>query len=205
MAKRSAKTLNEEQLQLVLGDLQRHRYPTRDRVLILLSFKAGLRAQEIAKITWRMVMTSDMQIDRQIVLENTIAKKGSGRLIPMNSELRAALMALWDWYQEGMRVIGWNDPIIMSERAMREHGVYEPMRPGSIVKFFDRLYARHGLSGCSSHSGRRTFGTRAARRISAAGGSLRDVQDLLGHKDIRQTQTYIDVDEQAKQRVIDLI
>jgi len=61
------------------------------------------------------------------------------------------------------------------------------------------------LVGCSSHSGRRTFGTRAARKVVEAGGSLRDVQQLLGHKDLSTTQKYIDGSEEAKRRLVQLI
>ena len=46
----------------------------------------------------------------------------------------------------------------------------------SIVVWFNRAFRTIGLKGCSSHSGRRTFITRAARLVHKAGGSLRDVQ-----------------------------
>ena len=79
------------------------------------------------------------------------------------------------------------------------------MRPGSVVNWFRRLYADLGLSGCSSHSGRRTFVTNAARLVFKAGGSLRDVQQLVGHRSIEQTQAYIDGSARAKRRVIALL
>ena len=44
----------------------------------------------------------------------------------------------------------------------------------SIVNWFAHAYRAVGLDGCSSHSGRRTFITRAARLVHKAGGSLRD-------------------------------
>ena len=51
-----------------------------------------------------------------------------------------------------------------------------------------RWYRHLGFVGCSSHSGRRTFITNAARRISTVGGSLKDVQQLAGHSNLRTTQ-----------------
>jgi hypothetical protein len=83
--------------------------------------------------------------------------------------------------------------------------VSAPMTPRSIVHLFGLMYGELGLVGCSSHSGRRTFGTRAARKVVEAGGSLRDVQQLLGHKDLSTTQKYIDGSEEAKRRLVQLI
>ncbi len=64
----------------------------------------------------------------------------------------------------------------------------------SIVVWFNRVYRELGLDGCSSHSGRKTFITRAARLVHKAGGSLRDVQiwlDTVRSRQRRDTSTAI--------------
>ncbi len=71
--------------------------------------------------------------------------------------------------------------------------------------WFHRLYGDLGLSGCSSHSGRHTFITRAAQKIVEAGESLRDVQQLAGHANLGTTQRYIEGSAEAKRRVVPLI
>ena len=86
-----------------------------------------------------------------------------------------------------------------------ERGGSRGMRPGSVVNWFRGLYRELGLNGCSSHSGRRTFITNAARLVSKVGGSLRDVQQLAGHQSIEQTQVYIDGSARAKRRLIELM
>lgn len=90
------------------------------------------------------------------------------------------------------------DPIIASSRS-------GPMTAASVVNWFWHLYRRLGLSQCSSHSGRRTFITNAARKFPDAGGSLRDVQQLAGHANLTPTQRYIEGSDLAKRKVIDLI
>jgi|SRR5450631_3697226 integrase len=74
-----------------------------------------------------------------------------------------------------------------------------------IVNSFAEWYRKLGFVGCSSHSGRRTFITNAARRISSVGGSLRDVQALAGHSTLAATQRYIATDANAQRRVVDLV
>src|SRR5260370_600197 len=77
------------------GYHQRHgRYQERDRVMILLSVKAGLRAGEIAKLRWSMVLDARGRIGDCIELHDSAAKKGSGRTIPLHPELRLALLVL---------------------------------------------------------------------------------------------------------------
>ena len=62
------------------------------------------------------------------------------------------------------------------------------MTARAIVAWFHRLSEELDMVGGSSHSRRRTFITNAARKIHQAGGSLRDVQELAGHRSIKTTQ-----------------
>ena len=62
----------------------------RNRVIVLLSAKAGLRAGEFANLTWDMVLDATGRIGGVIELRDSAAEKGSGRIIPMHPELRAA-------------------------------------------------------------------------------------------------------------------
>ena len=126
-----------------------------------------------------------------VALPDHIAKNKSGRRIPLHAELRTALVAL-------QNVTDGTGPLIKSERD-------QAMSPASIVNWFGAAYRAIGLSGCSSHSGRRTFVTRAARLVHKAGGSLRDVQVLAGHRSIQTTQRYIDGDSDAQRRLVALI
>jgi integrase/recombinase XerD len=62
-----------------------------------------------------------------------------------------------------------------------------------------------GFDGASSHSGRPTFITKAAKRIVGADGSLRDIQELAGHSSLATTQRYIQGDSRAKQNMVRVI
>ena len=79
------------------------------------------------------------------------------------------------------------------------------MRPNSIVNWFVTMFHELDLEGCSSHSGRRTFITAAAKNVHRAGGSLRDVQLLAGHQSIETTQRYIDGDTHSQRRLVSLL
>ena len=67
------------------------------------------------------------------------------------------------------------------------------------------LHGALGFDGASSHSGRRTFITKAAKKIVEAGGSLRDIQELAGYSSLATTQRYIRGDSRAKQNVVRMI
>jgi integrase/recombinase XerD len=191
---KQAKVLTENQIKATLAAVATRRYPERDRVMVLLSVRAGLRAKEIALATWGMVTDAQGNVGDALHLVNGASKgKRGGRAVPLNKELRAALIAL---------KAGRNDPeatdrIIHSERDIG-------LSAGAVQVWFHRLYESLGFKGASSHSGRRTFVTRCAKKIIEAGGSLRDVQELAGHASLATTQRYIQGDTDAKRRVVDL-
>ena len=191
MAGKQAKILSSYDVNDLLIFATCTRHPLRNRLIVLLAAKAGLRASEVAKLTWDMVLDPTGNVGAGIELRDAVAKNGSGRLIPMHPDLRQALAA----YRGLSSGIG---PLIQSERG-------GAMTPLSIVVWFNRAFRNIGLNGCSSHSGRRTFITRAARLVHKTGGSLRDVQLLAGHRSIQTTQGYIDGDTDAQRKLVALI
>ena len=190
---KQAKILNRSQVEAVLNHISGRRYGLRNQVIFLLSIRAGLRAKEIAALKWSMVVGADGEVGEYIHLTNDASKGQSGRIIPINKQLRAVLVKLFEQ--------GRGDPtayVIRTERSDRTSAQ-------AIVNLFARWYRDLGLIGCSSHSGRRTFITNAARKISTVGGSLRDVQHLAGHFSLQTTQRYIEGDSEARKRVVELV
>lgn len=183
-----AKVLAPADVRALLRHAAQGRYPQRNRVMVLLSVKAGLRACEISRLTWSMVLDGQGRVADVMELPARAAKKGSGRRVPLHPDLRRALDVL-------RRTATGDGPVVLSERKTA-------MSAKVIVNWFKLQFRELGLEGCSSHSGRRTFVTLAARLVHKAGGSLRDVQELVGHRSLKTTQGYIEGSSDAQRRLI---
>jgi len=177
------------------------RFPERNLVLVLLGLKAGLRSQEIAGLTWGMVSDAEGNLTDTLRLTNTASKGKSGRVIPMNPELRKALVVLRQHELEKERpVVG--DAYVLT--LAKKHTSLK-MRALSVRSMLSKnqkhqqgWFQQLGFVGVSSHSLRRTFITNAAKAVSSVGGSLREVQELAGHASIAMTQRYIVASEDVK-------
>lgn len=194
---KQAKILSDKQQNLTMAHLETTRYPLRNKIIFLLSFKEGLRAKEISKLAWSMVCNSDGKIADVINLSNNASKgKYSGRIIPLHKELKVLLTDLLAEKQNN-EYFSLDKPIIATERG-------EHTTPQVIVNFFYNLYKTIGFNGCSSHSGRRTFITNAAKHISLVGGTLNDVRMLAGHSSLATTQRYIAYDTEAQRKIVEM-
>src|SRR5579862_1986576 len=119
MPGRRAKLIAPSALNRILRHVSHHTNPVRSRAIVLLSVKAGLRAAEIAKLDWSMVLDAKGNVAHAIEIRDSIAKKGAGRTVPLHGELRKALVRL---LANGPR----EGPVIRSARG-------GAMRPNSIV------------------------------------------------------------------------
>lgn len=192
---KQAKILTKPQQDAVLAFLASTRYPVRDRLIFLLSVRAGLRAKEIAALKWEMVTDAEGELADVIALTNEAAKgRRGGRAIPIAKDLKAALKA---WKAEAAGDCRKSPFVITSERGLSTSSY-------AIVNKFAGWYRALGFTGASSHSGRRTAITNWARKISTVGGSLRDVQLLAGHSALSTTQRYIEADVGAMRKVVDV-
>ena len=196
MIGKQAKVFSPKNTQQLLNAASKGKFPERDRLIVLLAVQAGLRACEIARLTWGMVLDADGKVGVALDMRSSIAKRGAGRRVPMHRRLRRSFC---DWKAKLLAERCTPDAIIITSL---QGGA---MRPNSIVNWFVAKCREAGLEGCSSHSGRRTFITRAARRAHWARASLRDVQVLAGHRSLLTTQAYIDGDSDAQRRLVSII
>ena len=191
---KQSKTLTRSQVEMVSTYLRSKRNGLRNQTIFLLSVKSGLRSKEISQLKWSEVMNSDGEIDDVISLTNRTSKGRSGRKIPMNRDVHRNL-------REMLGQVGCIDPnstVIRTERSVSTSSQ-------SIVNMFQRWYKSLGLVGCSSHSGRRTFITETSKKISTVGGSLRDVQMMVGHSSLQTTPRYIEGDSDSQRKVVGLL
>lgn len=182
---KQARTLNTARINQAIKAATSNRH----RLIIMLSIKAGLRSCEIAGLDWRNVDCTT----KTLLLKTT--KGDKPRQVPMAADLFETLTAYWT--ECGSPVSG---PVFTNAK---EPG--QPVTANAITQWIRRHFAALGWEGYSSHSGRRTFVTRAARHIHQAGGSLRDVQALVGHSSLKTTERYIDTDEDAQRKLVDII
>jgi integrase len=195
---KQAKTLTKQQAAAIFAFLGNSRNGLRDQTIFLLSVRAGLRAKEIANLQWFMVLDPDGEVADMIHLTDIASKGRSGRVIPLNKQLHQHLKRLLDVEREKPRFDQSVSRVITTQRRSATSAQ-------AIVNKFQYWYQTLGLLGCSSHSGRRTFITNAARKISSVGGSLRDVQSLAGHSSLQTTQRYIEFNSDARRKIVDLI
>jgi len=192
---KQAKIINSNMAAGMLVYLQGTRHPNRNTLIFLLSEKGGCRAKEIASLTWSMVQDAEGNVTDEIVLTNSASKgKNGGRIIPMAKALRTAVVI----HKDASKHTEPHQRIIQTERASKTTAQV-------IVNLFQKWFSDCGYEGCSSHSGRRTFITNTAKKITSVGGSLRDIQYLSGHSSLQTTQRYIEGDSEARRKVVDLI
>jgi integrase len=193
-----AKILNKNQIIAIRGYLKSRRNGLRNETIFLLSVFSGLRAIEIARLSWKHIIKSDGNIDDYISLPNDSSKgKTGGRIIPLQKDLKMNLIELLERHQKLRSFNRETSFIVRTERS--------PFTTSqTIVNMFQSWYSRLGLLGCSSHSGRRTFITETSRKISLVGGSINDIRLLAGHSSLQTTQRYIECNSEAQKKVIDL-
>jgi hypothetical protein len=145
-----------------------------------------LRAAEIAKLNWSMVLDARGRVADTLCVEDVIAKRRAGRRVPLHPELRDALTKL-------LRQSRDDGPIIVSARGGR-------MRPNSIVNWFVAMFRDLCVDGCSSHSGRRTFAMFIARPHT--GGPMDTLRiGLMRAIDVGPPVTRLGIDPESRRPI----
>ena len=193
---RKAAYLSEKQIKNAVARMNDYRHSLRNKAVLQLTYLAGLRAKEVSLLRWEHLLNEDGEIGEAITLTNDITKGKSGGIIALNDALRETLSALLS--QDEMARKDRKTAVIRSERG-------QAFKTQSIVNLLWQHYRKCDIQGASSHSGRRTFITNAARKISLVGGSMRDVQQLARHSSLQITQRYVEANSAAQKAVVNML
>lgn len=185
-----AKTLTQAEIDQVLRYCATTRYPQRNRALILASFWSGMRVGELAALRVCDVRNTDGSIKAEIRLAAEQTKGRFSRIVFVNGRLRQELAQ----YLGTVTVRDASQPLFFSEKS-------RGFSANSLSQWFYWCYQKAGISGASSHSGRRSFITNLANR----GISVRVLASLAGHRSIAVTQEYIDVNDDMKRQAVELV
>lgn len=185
-----AKALTQQELDQVLSYVATKKYGARDRALILTSFLSGMRAKEIASLRFKDILNQDGGLKTEIRLTADMTKGNHGRTVFLSQRLREELMAY-------IRTRPTNHPQLPVFFTSNRAG----FNANGLCQHFWWIYKRAGISGASSHSGRRSFITSLAEK----GIGVRVLASLAGHRSIAVTQRYIDVNDNMKRKAVELL
>ncbi|MEX0739827.1 MAG: site-specific integrase [Pseudohongiella sp.] len=193
---KQAKVLNQDELKRLLKIVKVTRYQDRNRLVVLLSFLAGLRACEIAQLKVKDVLSvrdDIVEVKDTIYLKSYQTKGSSDQQVVVNETLRKEI---------GLYIS--KNPQLLKNREgflLRSQKTCEGFSSQTIQNLFRTLYKEAGIENASSHSGRRSFIT----NLSEKGVSVRVIQELARHASMVTTQKYIEISAGKLRNAVDLV
>jgi integrase/recombinase XerD len=180
---KQARVLTTNELKRLLKVVSTTKHAARNRLIVMLSYLAGLRACEIAALKVSDVITdlggSAWEVKGSVVLNASQTKGSKAQTVIFSTQLRKEVT---EYYTVAGLDLGRDGHLISSQKA----GTFSSQ---TIQNLFRELYRSAGIDNASSHSGRRTFIT----QLSERGVSVRVIQALARHSSLSTTQRYIDV------------
>lgn len=188
----AAKSLTPAELQRVLAYIETQAYAQRNRAMLMMTVAAGLRVSEVAGLTLGDVLDSTGAVRSEVFLAAHRVKYGHARTIFINSRLQQELATF-------IAIRTHKDlsfPLFASHRGPRRH-----FSPNTLAQHFYWLYRKAGVSGASSHSGRKTF----LSSLASQGISVFVLAKLAGHKDIKTTMRYVTTSDDMLRKAVELV
>ena len=188
---KQAKVLTQEEIKRVMATIAQSRHADRNRLVFQLSLLGGMRACEIASLQIGSVIDGYGKPKTEINLTEFMTKGHSSRTVVVSDKLQKEIAR----YIATLPTVDLTKPLIASQKSGKHFSA------NTIVQMFMAIYADAGVSGGSSHSGRRTFITTLADKSV----SVKVLQHLAGHRSVQTTMRYIDLNENLLKSAVNLM
>ncbi len=171
-----ARVLKASELRRVLDHVATRPHAVRNRVLLLMTHWAGLRIGEVAGLRLGDVLGRNGTVRTEIRLGVARTKGKHARTVFLSERLRKELAA---HVRQMSNVVSHDAPLFSTQKRTA-------FSANSLCQTVNIIYARAGMEGATSHSGRRSLITSLAQK----GIGVRVLAAIAGHRDIRVTQAY---------------
>lgn len=189
---KQAPVLNDKQVKKLFNSPKMTKYESRNRLILSLSYYAGLRSVEICSLCIGDVLNGDGSIKDTILLKSHQTKGNESHTVVLSAHLRGELERyISDYSLHRERLTA---PLIKSQRG----GFFSSQ---SLQNLFKHLYKSVGFNDCSSHSGRRKF----ASSLDEKNVSIGVIKSLLRHSHISSTQRYIQVSKHRLENSVNML
>ena len=188
---KQAKVLTDKELKRVIEYVDAvDRYAERNRAMILLTNYLGLRVSELANLRTDNVLNEHGELNDVIYLNAEQTKGSKSRRVFVGKKAKAVLNRYFKHATNASK-----RTYLFSTQQGHKFNV------NALTQLFKRWYARAGIVGATSHSGRRTWLT----TLSQKGVSVFVLADMAGHASIQTTQRYVTVNDEMKRNAAELI
>lgn len=161
--------LTDKEIDKLIDAAKEGRYGKRDALMLLMSYRHGLRSVELVDLTWDQV---DFERGTLTVYRR---KQGVGSTQPLNGDELRALRALRRENDQAH--------VFVSERGTA-------MTTSNVRQLFKKLRSLVTIDGpIHAHALRHACG----HKLADAGVDTRRIQDYLGHKNVQNTQRYTEL------------
>ena len=181
--------LNDER-KYARKSLRTRRHYKRNRAIILLTHYAMLRIGEVAALRYCDVVGEDGEIRAETTLSAAQTKGNKARTIWFAEKARVELAAYIATHKPKTPT----QPLFYTQRS-------DGFTANTLTHIVNGIYKNAGISGATSHSGRRTGLT----NLSERGVGVRTLMAIAGHANMSTTQRYIDMRPSVIHAAVELV
>jgi integrase/recombinase XerD len=185
-----AKVLDQKEVKRVFAVIANSKHAARNRIAFALTYYAGLRVKEVAELKFGDCYDNSGQALSEIQLRADQTKGNKGRKVIINTKLQREL----NDYAKTVPNSNNMSSIVGSQKG-------NGFSPNSLAQLFRHIYELAGVTGATSHSGRRSFITDLANK----GVGAKVLMTLAGHKNLATTQRYIEVNDGQLRQAAELM
>ena len=161
-------------------------FKVRNRSLFMLGVSTGGRISELLSLQIADVFQNGKPVS-DLLFEKSIVKGGEvSRAVPVNADGRLAIDEIVDWHHQHYQNTSPDRPLFPS----RHKSGTVPMHRQTAHDILKDAFIAAGLNGkLATHSLRKSF----AQRVYNKSGDIYLVKELLGHRNVSTTQSYLGV------------